>query len=105
MQHHVGQTCRGFGHEYRRTRRLTHGQRKAAHVVLVRMGQHHGIKALVPEKGKVWRGKGPGLAWMHARIKQDTDPGSLKQVTIRPDLLGTGQIGEFHEVMGRTIPL
>ena len=54
MQHHVGQTRRGFGHKYRRTRRLTHGQRKAAHVVLVRVGQHHGIKAPVPEKGKVW---------------------------------------------------
>jgi hypothetical protein len=42
---------------------------------------------------------------MHARIKQDTDPGGLEQVAIRPDLLGTGQIGEFHEVIGRTIPL
>ena len=100
VQHHVGQSRRGLGHEDRRTGRLPHGQGKTSHVVLMRVGQHHRIKAPALENRKVRRGQRPDLARMHARIEQDANPGSFEQIAVRPDLLGACEVGEFHEVTG-----
>ena len=67
-------------------------------MILMGMGQHHRSEAPALEERKVGRGQRPGRTRVHARIKEDTNPAGLEQVAICPDLLGSCQVGEFHQV-------
>ena len=75
---------------------MTHGQRQAPDMVLVRMGQHHGIEAAAFEEREVRGGGRTHLARMHSGVEEDAGFSRFEEVAVGPDFLGAGEIGELH---------
>ena len=70
-------------------------------MVLMRMGQHHGIEAAAFEEREVRSGERTHLAGMHSGVEEDAGFTGLEQVAVGPDFLGAGEIGELHCVTFR----
>ena len=100
VQHHVRNGRRCLGHVHRGIGSLSHRQGQAADMILVRVGQHHGVESAAAEHGKIRSGLRPRGARMHARIKQDARAARLEQVAIGADFLSAREIGEFHDAAG-----
>ena len=71
-------------------------------MVLMRMGQHHGIEAAAFEEREVGGGGRTHLARMHSGVEEDAGSAGLEQVAVGPDFFGAGEIGEFHCLTFRT---